>query len=75
MIRDKIAKRDGDHFAKRFDEVNVNLYLRYFDGDANPQPLPATSLNYTLAGQLIPLFGLNTKAATYIHRSAINRIC
>lgn len=65
LIRNKIAKRGEDHVAKRFDEVKVNLDLHYFAGSASPEPLPATSLNYTLAGQLIPLFGLDKGGTLY----------
>lgn len=57
QLRDTIAKRGADHVAQRFDEKKVNLDLHYFDGETST-PVAVTSLNYTLSGQLIPLFGL-----------------
>jgi len=63
-IRNRVAKRGAGHVAKRFDEKKVNLDLHYFEGES-PVPVPATSLNYTLAGQLIPLFGLEKGGDLY----------
>ncbi len=65
MMRNKVAKRGADHVAKRFDEKKVNLDLQYFEGEKSPVPIFATSLNYTLAGQLIPLFGLEKGGDLY----------
>jgi hypothetical protein len=43
----------------------MNLDLQYFEGENSPLPVPATSLNYILAGQLIPLFGLEKGGNLY----------
>jgi len=37
----------------------------YFKPDENPEKRPATSLNYTLAGQLIPVFGFANGGTLY----------
>jgi hypothetical protein len=64
-IRNKVASRGAEHVAKRFDEKKVNLDLQYFEGEKSPALVPANSLNYTLTGQLIPLFGLEKGGDLY----------
>ncbi len=56
-IKNIVAQRSTEIIARRFDEKKMNLDLHYFDGEKSPAAMPATSLNYILAGQLIPLFG------------------
>jgi hypothetical protein len=64
-IRNDLAKRGEDHVAERFNEKKVNLDLQYFADEQSATPIPADSLNYTLAGQLIPLFGLDNGGNLY----------
>ena len=64
-IRNIVAQRGNDNVARRFDEKKMNLDLQYFEGEKSPVPVPATSLNYVLAGQLIPLFGLEKGGDLY----------
>jgi hypothetical protein len=64
-IRNDLAKRGAEHVARLFDEKKVNLDLKYFEGETILYPIPAHSLNYTLAGQLIPLFGLEKGGDLY----------
>jgi Lipase (class 3) len=64
-IRNIVAQRGTEQIAKRFDEKKMNLDLQYFEGENSPLPVPATSLNYILAGQLIPLFGLEKGGNLY----------
>ena len=52
------------HVSKRFD--NGSLDLSYFQNQPNvEEPWLARSLNYTLAGQLIPVFGLTAGLSLY----------
>jgi hypothetical protein len=64
-IRNIVAQRGTEQVAKRFDEKKMNLDLQYFKGQNSPLPVPTTSLNYILAGQLIPLFGLEKGGDLY----------
>ena len=64
-LRNKIAQRGNEHIKERFDEKKANLDLHYFDADQNATPIPVNSLNYTLAGQLIPLFGIDKGGNLY----------
>jgi len=64
-IRNDLAKRGAEHVARLFDEKKVNLDLKYFEGEKILYPIPAHSLNYTRAGQLIPLFGLEKGGDLY----------
>lgn len=62
---DKFAKQGAEHVAQRFDAKKANLDLQYFEDEKSLAPIPTNSLNYTLAGQLIPLFGLEKGGDLY----------
>jgi hypothetical protein len=64
-LRNRVATRSARHVAERFDEKKANLDLQYFEGEKSPAPVSVNSLNYTLAGQLIPLFGLKEGGDLY----------
>ena len=64
-IRNDLAKRGAENVARLFDEKKINLDLQYFEGEKALYPVVAHSLNYTLAGQLIPLFGLEKGGNLY----------
>lgn len=64
-IRSMVAQRGMSHVAKRFDETKVNLDLHYFASEQNTASPQATSLNYTLAGELIPVFGVEQGGRLY----------
>ena len=64
-IKNRIAKKGVEAVARRFSEKKVNLDLRYFDGEKSGGSVPVNSLNYSLAGQLIPLFGLKEGGTLY----------
>jgi hypothetical protein len=56
-FKDHFAKTGAEKVAKLYEIKNVNLDILYFDSATTPEPAKASSLNYTMAGQLIPLFG------------------
>lgn len=53
-----VAKKYGGEIAQTLD-------VHYFKADEKPNPIPASSLNYSLAGQLIPVFGLEQGGDLY----------
>jgi Lipase (class 3) len=58
-VRDHFAKKGVDLVAKKFATIRADLALdKYFQPSDSPIPAKAISLNYTLAGELVPLFGL-----------------
>ncbi|MGR9052012.1 MAG: lipase family protein [Gammaproteobacteria bacterium] len=65
-IRNRVAQKGIDHVAERFAKKQADLDLDgYFGSDEHPLSMKATSLNYTMAGHLIPVFGLNKGGNLY----------
>jgi Lipase (class 3) len=56
-LKDHIAKDGEEKVAKLFEHKKVDLDTSYFNADTIPKQAKASSLNYTLVGELIPLFG------------------
>ncbi|TAN67496.1 MAG: hypothetical protein EPN17_11010 [Methylobacter sp.] len=64
-IKDHLAKVGADRIAKLFEDKQVALDVDYFKGVSIQEQAKAVSLNYTLAGQLIPVFGLKKGGCLY----------
>lgn len=67
LIRDGIAGIFTDHMAEKFVNANIDKSIeKYFSvSDEKPIISLANSLNYTLAGQLIPVFGYKAGEGSY----------
>ena len=66
-LRDKLADMFTDKMADKFKYANIDRSItRYFPAsDEQPYVALADSLNYTLAGQLVPVFGLKKGGDLY----------
>jgi hypothetical protein len=65
-FRNRIAQKGQEHVAERFAKKKANLELdEYFNAAEKPIAAKASSLNYTLAGQLIPVFGFRKGGDLY----------
>jgi hypothetical protein len=56
--RSETAEKLNSHYDKNGGNGLDHLDLTYFKTDEKAQPKPAGSMNYTLSGQLVPVFGL-----------------
>jgi hypothetical protein len=65
-IRGGLAENVVDRVAKKFAKKGINLSLdEYFKADEKTAKTTAKSLNYTLTGQLIPVFGAKRGGESY----------
>ncbi|MGR8930125.1 MAG: lipase family protein [Gammaproteobacteria bacterium] len=66
-FRGTLAELPLDVMAKKFDKANIARSLdEYFDGPSiKLEDTKANSLNYTLAGQLVPVFGIEKGGDLY----------
>jgi hypothetical protein len=65
-VRSHIAGKGVALVAEKFAKKGVNLSLdEYFKADETPAKTTAKSLNYTLVGQLIPVFGAKKGGKSY----------
>jgi hypothetical protein len=66
-FRDKLAELFSDKMADKFKYANIERNIKsYFPAsDEKPYVALADSLNYTLAGQLVPVFGLEQGGDLY----------
>ena len=65
-IRSRIAQKGLDHVAESFAKKQANLAIdEYFSPKEHPVAAKASSLNYTLAGQLVPVFGVEKGGNLY----------
>jgi hypothetical protein len=57
-VRNHFATKGNDHVVEMFTKKHADLALdEYFTSENKPIPAKAISLNYTLAGELVSLFG------------------
>ena len=75
-LRNKLADMFTDKLADKFKYANIEGSInRYFPAsDEKPYVALAHSLNYTLAGQLVPVFGLEKGGAQYPIGSYVDRL-